>query len=242
MNPLLLSSTCAPSCLLKPAGLPVFPRHHATGSECLLAWWRAQPEYPSDEFPPGFEGGIAHRLDTATSGLVLAANTPTDLTALRRQFSQHTLRKFYFFRSAVGAGGKIAAPITIELPIGHHPKNERKMVVADRPYRRCRGKWYDAWTRFTWLAEDTSCPGTHLWQAEIRTGVMHQIRVHALHAGVALCADPLYSGALGPPVPPEPGELPGFLLHHAQVVFPDGTRTPVAPLAGTLIAALHVMV
>lgn len=244
MTPFLLPSTCPASCLWKPAGLPVFPTHAAPGSPCLLAWWRDQSAFPTGEFPSGFEGGIAHRLDTGTSGLVLASSSPAGLAALRRQFSERALRKFYVFRSAAGARESSTVPptLTVEIPIGHHAKNERKMVVADRPYRQCRGKWYDAWTRFTWLGEDATCPGAHLWQAEIRTGVMHQVRVHALHAGLSLCGDPLYSTRPVDPLDPGSRAPTPFLLHHAQVVFPDGTSSPVAPLPGSLIPALHVLV
>ncbi len=203
--------------LWKPAGLPVFAPHGEPDGPSLLSWWQAQPGFPPDPFPPGFEGGIAHRLDTATSGLVLVARTPEALVHLRAQFSRSELRKFYVFRSRSGP----SAPVTVETPLGHHPKNTRKMVVADRPYRRCRGKWYPAWSRFTWLRADPDVPDCGLWQAEIRTGVMHQIRAHALSAGIPLVGDPLYG---------QPGAVGDYLLHHARVVFGDGSGSPEAPL------------
>jgi len=209
--------------LWKPPGMPVFPLHDAGEgpSPCLLDWWRGQPGFPAADFPAGFEGGIAHRLDTATSGLILVAPTPADLATVRALFATRVLRKFYVFRSP--RGGQAA---TIEVAIGHHPKSRRRRVVADPPHRAVRGRWYDAWTRLTPLHEDRD---GWLWQAEIRTGVMHQVRVHAQHAGAPLTGDPLYGERPGPG---EPGPAPTaeFLLHHAQVLFPGGERSPLALL------------
>ncbi len=223
--------------LWKPPGTPVFPLHEPgeTPSPSLLDWWRTNPAFPQGVFPAGFEGGIAHRLDTATSGLVLVASTPAELEALRGLFASRALRKFYVFRSPHGG-----AAATIEVPIGHHPKSRRRMVVADPPHRAVRGRWYDAWTRLTPLAEE---PGGWLWHAEIRTGGMHQVRVHAQYGGAPLTADPLYAARpstdagveAGAPTAPA-----GFLLHHAQVVFPGGHRSPLAPLPDGTLPSLRI--
>ncbi len=221
LEPHLLDVHTGCASLWKPPGLPVFPPNHAEGPS-LLDWWATQPAFPAAAFPAGFQGGLAHRLDTATSGLVLAALDPAMLEVLRGWFAARALRKLYVFHTLSCASGAPAlAPagpsLLVELPIGHHDKNRKKMVVADRPYRTCRGRWFPAWTRFTFL--DILPDGRHRWQAEIRTGVTHQIRVHAAASGLALCGDPLYGST--------PGE---FLLHHARVGFPDGRWSPVAPL------------
>ena len=216
----LLGLTADRAYLWKPAGLPVFPPHDGVGTS-LYAWWQAHPDFPAEGFPAGFEGGIAHRLDTATSGLVLVARNAGSLTALRERFASRALRKLYVFRSQVAPSVAGYSSTLIEVPIAHHPRSSRRMIVQDRPVKDHRGRWYPAWTRFTALEQPaaTSENEGFLWQAEIRTGVMHQIRVHALHAGIPLCGDPLYgAGSEGP-----------FLLHHAQMIFPEGA-SPVAPL------------
>lgn len=213
--------------------MPVFPLHEPgeQPAPSVLDWWRTNPAFPLGEFPPGFEGGIAHRLDTATSGLLLVAATPGELAAVRALFATRALRKFYVFRSP--RGGEAA---TIEVPIGHHPKSRRRMVVADPPHRAVRGRWYDAWTRLTPLHEER---GGWLWQAEIRTGVMHQVRVHARHAGAPLTGDPLY-GERATPGEPSTAAAAEFVLHHAQVVFPDGERSPLAPLPDGTLPPLRI--
>lgn len=217
--------------LWKPPGVPVFPPHggaasedlaeppagDAAGPDSVLAWWSAQPGFPPEAFPVGFEGGIAHRLDTATSGLLVVARSASALGPLRTLFADRRLRKLYVLRSAASPEQAGLTDRVVELPIAHHPKSRRRMIVLDRPTKQHRGRWYPAWTRFTWLGPDPA--GGHLWQAEIRTGVMHQIRVHAQAVGLPLAGDPLYgAGSPGP-----------FLLHHACVLFPD-REAPVAPL------------
>ena len=184
--------------LYKPSGLPVFPPHGRPAGECLLHWWLGHGGVAAD-WPPGFDGGLAHRLDNRTDGLVIAARNPGALARLRQQFSAGILRKFYRFRS----GARVDFTETLcELPIGHHARRGDRMVVQRGAYSRHRGKWYPAWTEFRQIE-----PG--IWGAEIRTGVMHQVRVHGAAVGLPLDDDPLYGGA--------PGD---FLLQHYRIMGP----------------------
>ena len=79
------------------------------------------------------------------------------------------------------------------------------MVVQRGENTPHRGKWLAAETRFRRVGE-----GHHgtVWEATMRTGVMHQIRVHAAFVGLVLAGDPVYGG--GEPVP---GGAP-YALHH----------------------------
>ena len=54
--------------------------------------------------------------------------------------------------------------------------------------------------------------GLHLWQASMYTGVMHQIRLHAAIAGLALVGDSLYGGGETPSYFPS-----DFALHHCGI-------------------------
>ena len=191
----------------KPPGLPVFPPHAEPDGDCVLrrtlVYWPERAE----GWPPGFEGGIAHRLDNATSGLLVLARLPADLAAIRADFREGRLLKRYRFRSSA------VAPFTeqvVTVPLAHHPRRADRMVWERGPRTAHRGRWYPAWTRFVHLDGRD-------WRAEIRTGVMHQIRVHAAFAGVPLDGDPIYG---------LPGTGP-FLLHHEQIVGP-GWSTVIA--------------
>lgn len=186
--------------LNKPAGLPVFPLHQDPDSDCVLRRLIAELPEQSQGFAQGFEGGIAHRLDTPTSGLLLVARSPEALAQARRAFRGKALTKSYRFLSPVPLDPKTRS---LDQAIGHHPKNRRKMVVQRNPGTKRRGKWYPAQTRLRHIKGA-------LHEAVILTGVMHQVRAHAAFAGVPLLGDTLYGGA------PAPGG-PGFYLHHAHL-------------------------
>lgn len=171
----------------KPAALPVFPPHADPLGPSLLRWIEATLPGRDAAWPTGFEGGIAHRLDTATAGVMVVARDPAALAELRAHWGQ--VRKWYRFTSlgAVAWDDRV-----VEDPIAHHRRRADRMVVRTHPRTAHRGKWYPAWTR---LQRD---PGGPLrWLAEIRTGVMHQVRVHAAVAGVPLAGDPIYGTTPG---------------------------------------------
>ncbi len=186
--------------LYKPAGVPCFPPHGNPDGDSVLAQLLALGLDRGGAWPDGFAGGIAHRLDTATDGLLLVARHPAALHRLREEWGQ--LRKFYRFRSdgVVTDGSAAVTPITVEL--AHHPNRKDRMVARRGPRTTHRGRWYPAWTAISDL-------GNGWWEAEIRTGVMHQVRVHAAFVGLPLVGDAIYGGAAGE-----------FRLTHVRVVGP----------------------
>ena len=209
----------------KPAGLPVFPPHGAPGGDCLLArLLRACPEQARPPWPEGFAGGLAHRLDVATSGQVLAATSLPALARLRAAFADRALLKRYLFLT------RREVPWTehrLELPLAHDPRRKARMVVQRGQGTPHRGRWLPTWTRLerAGRARDLDGATLHAWHAEIRTGVMHQVRVHAAFSGLALAGDHLYGG--GPPTAAaaahgaEVGLLrPPFHLHHLGLAGP----------------------
>jgi len=194
--------------LEKPSGVPVFPPHAEPGGDCLLR--RLLQVRPQQDlaFPEGFAGGIAHRLDVPTSGLVVAAKTPEVLGEVRAAFAEGRLRKTYLFLS------DRSVPWTehrVTTRLAHHKRDRRRMVTERGRSTPHRGRWYDADTRLRHLRGP-------LWEAVIVTGVMHQIRAHAASVGLALRGDRLYGGR---------GEGP-FRLHHSRLegLGPGPTSEP----------------
>lgn len=198
----------------KPAGIPVFPPHRNPHGDCL----QRLVGLTDTGWPDGFAGGLAHRLDTPTSGQVIAAVTPDDLDWLRTLFATKQLRKVYRF---VSDGRVDWDDHVVETPIAHDKRKRTKMIVKRGQNTAHRGKWYPAHTVFRRLGslED----GGGLWEAVITTGVMHQIRVHAAWVGLPLRGDRRYGG--GSPV----REHVPFFLHHVGLSGP-GIEPVLAPL------------
>ena len=102
----------------------------------------------------------------------------------------------------------------VDRAIGHDKRKRRKMTVQRGVASPHRGAWHSARTEFTRVSG-------RIWEARMRTGVMHQIRVHAAFVGIPLLGDPLYGGGLTPLDAP-PGIT--FFLHHLGI---DGVTDPV---------------
>jgi len=178
----LLGETAHLRFVAKPQGVPCLPPHGNPDGDSLLARLRAAGLAGEGDFPPGFDGGIAHRLDTLTSGFVVVARTAAALAAVREEWPM--LRKFYHFRSI---GQVDFAVREITAPIANHARRADRVVVQRWPRERHRGRWIEAWTRLRRLRDEW-------WEAEIRTGVRHQVRAHAAFAGLPLAGDELYGG------------------------------------------------
>ena len=169
-----------------------------------------------------------HRLDTDTSGLLLAARTDAAHAMLRAQFSARTVEKGYLALVAgeIHAGGEIA------LPLLHDPRDSRRMQAASDPAYAEEHGARPAVTRFEPVERRG---GFTLLEVEIPTGVMHQIRAHLAFIGHPLAGDALYGG------PDLPG-LSRHFLHASRLAFahPDGSRVRYeSPLPAELEAALR---
>jgi 23S rRNA pseudouridine1911/1915/1917 synthase len=213
----------------KPAGMPSHPLKPGEKGTAANALVGRFPEL-AQVGPAPREGGLVHRLDTDTSGLLLAARTDAAHALLRAQFTARTVEKGYLALVAgeLHAGGEIA------LPLAHDPQDSRKMRAAsDAEYAELHGA-RPAVTRFEPLERRG---GFTLLEVEIETGVMHQIRAHLAFIGHPLAGDLLYGG------PDLPG-LARHFLHAAQLSFahPDGTRprfeSPLPPELSAALAAL----
>lgn len=168
-------------------------------------------------WPEAFRGGIIHRLDTSTSGALALARSLDELATLRTLFQEQRLVKTYQLRAARRPSWTENG---CDQPIAHDPRHKGRMVVQRGRETPHRGRWLEAHSRFRSLGGDR-------YEAEITTGVMHQIRVHAAFLGIPLLGDRRYGGGPTPESAP-PGLV--FYLHHVGFRGPDGLRTePVPP-------------
>jgi len=167
---------------------------------------------------------LCHRLDTGTSGVLLFAKSDPVFDEMRLRFKERKIRKFYdaFCREADGPfkSGVFPLPRVIDLPLAHHPKSAKRMIALPAGKRReHRGKPLPAVSVIHAITPDrfSGAPCLKV-EIEIKTGVMHQIRVHLAHLGLPILGDPLYGPQKEPPrdeMPP----VPRLGLHAKRVEF-----------------------
>lgn len=165
----------------KPGAMPghaLDPRARGTAANFLVARY---PETVALGLP--LAPGLVHRLDTGTSGLLLAARTAAAYDALRAGFASRRVEKRYL---AVVAGAVPRPGLRLALPLAHDPHDRRRMIAAPAGARA-----WEAETVITPVAFGSTCS---LVEAVIRTGVTHQVRVHLALAGYPVLGDALYGG------------------------------------------------
>jgi tRNA pseudouridine32 synthase/23S rRNA pseudouridine746 synthase len=181
--------------LEKPPGLLAVPGRGQDKQDCLSA--RAQALWP--------DALVVHRLDMATSGLMLFARGVAAQRALGDAFARRQVHKRYV---AVVEGQLADDTGEIDLPlVADWPNRPRQKVDA------CSGK--PSLTRYRVLARDPLTNTTRL-ELEPVTGRTHQLRVHLSAIGHAIVGDRLYAA-------PAHSRL---LLHASSValVHPDSGR------------------
>ncbi len=128
----------------------------------------------------GNRGGIAHRLDRFTSGVIITAKNPESLKWLQKQFSTRKVQKTYI---AV-VEGKVEPPeAIIDMPIERNPKKPQTFRTGPN------GK--PAITKYKTLESNEKYS---LLQLRPKTGRTHQLRVHLKQLNHPIVGDLLYGG------------------------------------------------
>jgi len=158
----------------KPAGLVVHPaagHHSGTLVNGLMAHAPEMSALP--------RGGIVHRLDKETSGVMLAAKSTLAHKHLVAHLANRSVKRIYtaVCRGTFSGGG------TIDAPIGRHPTSRTKMAVV--PEGKPAVTHYRIAQRF----------GAHTClDVQLESGRTHQIRVHLAWRKHPLIGDPVYGG------------------------------------------------
>ncbi len=184
----------------KAAGLLAVPGRGADKQDCTAS--RVQAEFP--------DALIVHRLDMATSGLLLFARGTEMQRRLSRLFREHQVKKYY----AAVVAGKV-----------EHAAGEGNLPIAadwpNRPLRRIDAELgKPSLTRYRLLAHDANADTSRV-ELEPVTGRAHQLRVHMAAIGHPIVGDALYGG--------EPRGRAGRLLLHARML------SFAHPLSGELL-------
>ncbi|MSQ02311.1 MAG: RluA family pseudouridine synthase [Myxococcales bacterium] len=171
----------------KPAGLLSVPGRGAELRDS--AWSRALATAPLCQ--------VVHRLDMATSGVLLFALRRKAEATMRAQFHDRTVEKWYLARVL----GRLAPTEgTIELPLAADPMNSplQRVEVGGRP----------ALTRWKVLQQEQD---STLVELRPLTGRSHQLRVHMAALGHPILGDALYGPGIAF------AAAPRLLLHAAAL-------------------------
>ncbi len=176
------------------------------------------------DFGP-LQPGLLHRLDFATSGVVLAARSDAAWSSLREQFIRHLVSKEYLAE----VKGRIEKDIVIDKALTHAASDRRRMVVTP-PAPLCRGI-YPARTEVFPISYSSFSATTRV-RLVMFSGVMHQLRAHLADCGHPLYGDLLYGGRPFSDVTVDPDADSGgscFHLHCVQITLADGRKISAPP-------------
>lgn len=196
----------------KPAGLVVHPAAgHPDGTlvNALLA------HCPLSAIGGVQRPGIVHRLDKDTTGAIAIAKTDIAHQHIQAQLKTKTARREYL---GIVYGIPNAEVGTIDLPIGRHPTDRRKMGIV--PVEK-GGR--DAITH--WQIKER-IGNYSLIHYQLETGRTHQIRVHTAEIKHPIIGDPMYSSNRSIGV-----NLTGQALHAWRLQLEH-------PISGELIEAI----
>ena len=180
----------------KPAGLLAVPGRGEAGQHNLATLVQVQ-------FADAL---VVHRLDMATSGLMLFARGAAAQSVLNRAFADRRMKKRYeavVEGNVVGDAGHINARL-----IADWPQRPRQKVDPES------GK--TALTHWRVLQRDVG-PGGHATRLSLEpyTGRSHQLRVHLQSIGHPIVGDALYGH--------DPGPGGRLLLHACELAFAHPT-------------------
>jgi 23S rRNA pseudouridine1911/1915/1917 synthase len=159
----------------KPIGLLSHSKGAFNPEATVATWLRSRMRSMEGE-----RAGIVHRLDRATSGVMICAKTPEAHNWLQKQFSQRNVKKIY---SAVIRGHLTEQEAIIDMPIERNPKKPQTFRAGKG------GK--PAITRYFVTYEGKK---NSLLELKPETGRTHQLRVHLSHLGHPIVGDTFYAG------------------------------------------------
>ena len=157
----------------------------------------------SSEWKNSNRAGIVHRLDRATSGVMICSKNELTSSYLQKQFSNRTVKKTYL---AIVSGELPELNGLIDVAIERNPKKPSTFRAG------INGK--PAQTAFKELQSDHMHSTIEL---KPKTGRTHQLRVHMAYLKHPIVGDLLYGG--------EEAERLMLHAHTLELTLPGGKRT-----------------
>ncbi len=186
--------------IVKPAGLLSHSKGAFNPEATVATWLRGRLRSMEGE-----RAGIVHRLDRATSGVMICAKTPEAHVWLQKQFSQRRVKKQYI---AVIEGVMIPEQAVIDMPIERNPKKPQTFRVG------INGR--SAVTAYETVQTNDDFSMLRL---KPETGRTHQLRVHLAHFKRPIVGDTLYNGKIAERMYLHAAELELTLPNKTRQVF-----------------------
>lgn len=188
----------------KPVGVLTHSKDELNDEFTVAEFFRPQTSYHSETNRPG----IVHRLDRATSGVLIGAKNDEAALQLVKQFQDRKAKKTYY---ALVHGVPRESKALIQLPIGRSPARPSTFRVD--PNGKSAETYYEV---------EATNGRESLVRLEPKTGRTHQLRVHMAYVGTPIIGDEMY------------GQRDQRLFLHAaklEITIPGGRRmTFEAPL------------
>lgn len=156
-------------------------------------------------FTSGMEdnrGGIVHRLDRVTSGVLICAKHAEALAWLQKQFSQRKTNKTYI---AIVEGAPDPPKAIIDIPIERNPNRPQTFRVG-----------FSGKAAKTTYETEQSNDTYSMLRLSPETGRTHQLRVHLSHIKHPILGDELYGGS--------PADRVYLHAHKLEITLPDKSR------------------
>lgn len=191
----------------KPSGIVIHPFDYSTEPTLLDFLLQHSPDILSMHNTVALQdnrvisiGGIVHKLDRDTSGVLVIAKNEKTFDELKGQFRNHTTKKVYV---ALVEGIVTEDSFTINAPLGRNKKEYKQVANPSNP----RGELREAVTDLKVLERGQS---TTLVELLPKTGRTHQLRAHMTYIGHPIVGDKAYGSTV---------DAPRIMLHAKELSF-----------------------
>lgn len=192
----------------KPIGVLTHSKGVLNPEATVASWLAERPgfAFKEDEDSENQRKGIVHRLDRATSGVMICAKHPTALRYLQKQFQDRKAKKTYIARVE---GQVEPEEAIIDLPIERNPKQPQRFRAG------ANGKSAQTWYKVAKTIKQNDTLDSIL-ELKPHTGRTHQLRVHLEYIKHPIIGDTFYEG--------KPAERLFLHAHQLEITLPTSNR------------------
>lgn len=227
----------------KPTGMPTAPLKPNEPNTLLYFFLQQRPAAQEVRGGKKFiEHGLLHRLDTATTGLVMIAKRPQAYIALCTLHDKLYISKKYLaycdgreFKGVIHEGSIIQSKFR---PFGPGGKKVKPVFVADRTYKNTKGAIYSSQVL---SMENYISDSVKKVTVCLTKGYRHQVRTHLASCQLPILGDRLYNPLAAPPTLPRLIGNGNLQLYAFSLTLPENIYCPAPDKAKQLSFCLDIL-